>query len=44
MRQEVLSHHFLLKSSFLANAAKGTTFTGAKPHPIVPRATQADDN
>jgi len=40
----VLSHHFLLKSSFLANAAKGTTFTGAKPHPIVPRATQADDN
>jgi len=40
----VLSHHFLLKSSFLANAAKGTTFTGAKPHPIVPRAVQADDN
>ena len=40
----VLSHHFLLKSSFLANAAKGTTFTGAKPHPIVPRAVEADDN
>ena len=40
----VLSYHFLLKNSFLAKAAKGTTFTGAKPHPIVPQATVAHDN
>ena len=40
----VLSYHFLLKNSFLAKAAKGTAFTGAKPHPIVPQATVAHDN
>ena len=42
---KVLSYHMLLETSALSKAAQGTCFSGAsRPHPIVPRAKQADDN